>query len=140
LSARSKSRKRALDVLYAAEARGVDPLVVLAERMEPPTGPDLHSYAAMGEYAEFLVRGVVEHQRRVDGLLSEHSRGWTLERMPAVDRNLARVAVYELLYVDEIDDAVAISEAVELAKQLSTDDSPRFLNGLLARIADYTTH
>jgi len=134
LSARSKSRKRALDVLYAAEARGVDPLVVLAERMEPPTGPDLHSYAAMGEYAEFLVRGVVEHQRRIDGLLSEHSRGWTLERMPAVDRAILRVAVYELLHADDVPAPVAVDEAVELAKELSTDDSPGFVNGVLGQV------
>ena len=116
MSARSKSRKRALDVLYAAEARGVDPLVVLAERMEPPTGPDVHSYAAMGEYAEFLVRGVVEHQRQIDGLLSEHSRGWTLERMPAVDRNVLRLGVWEVLYADDVPDAVAVSEALNLVR------------------------
>ena len=75
MTARSKARKRALDVLYAAEARGVDPLVVLDERMEVPTGPDRHSWTPIGDYAEGLVRGVVEHQDRIDGLLAEHSRG-----------------------------------------------------------------
>lgn len=138
MSARSKSRKRALDVLYAAEARGVDPLVVLTERMEPPTGPDLHSYAVMGDYAESIVRGVVEHQSRVDALLSEHSRGWTLERMPAVDRAILRIAVYELLYSLDVPPAVAVNEAVDAAKLLSTDDSPKFVNGVLGQIAVIT--
>ncbi len=138
MSARSKSRKRALDVLYAAEARGVDPLVVLAERMEPPTGPDLHSYAVMGDYAESIVRGVVANQGRVDALLSEHSRGWTLERMPAVDRAILRIAVYELLYSLDVPPAVVVNEAVDAAKLLSTDDSPKFVNGVLGQIAVIT--
>lgn len=138
MSARSKSRKRALDVLYASEARGVSPLVVLAERMVPPTGPDLHSYSPMGEYAESIVRGVVDHQARIDGLLSEHSRGWTLERMPAVDRGILRIAVYELLYSVDVPPAVVVNEAVDAAKLLSTDDSPRFVNGVLGGIAVIT--
>ena len=83
-----------------------------------------------------LVEGVVAHQDRIDQLLAEHAEGWTVARMPAVDRNLLRISVFELLWVDEIDDPVAITEAVELARQLSTDDSPRFLNGMLSRIAD----
>ena len=138
MSARSKSRKRALDVLYAAEARGVNPLIVLAERMEVPTGPELHSYSPMGEYAESVVRGVVEHQTRIDSLLSEHSRGWTLERMPAVDRAILRIAVYELLYSLDVPPAVVVNEAVDSAKSLSTDDSPKFINGVLGGIAVIT--
>jgi N utilization substance protein B len=136
MPARRKARKRALDVLYEADMRGEGIQGVLANvlgRIEPP--PPSHL-----PYAVSLVEGVASHKERIDELISSYAEGWTLERMPAVDRNLARVAVYELLYVDDIDDAVAITEAVELAKQLSTDDSPRFLNGLLARIADYTTH
>jgi len=138
MSARSKSRKRALDVLYAAEARGVSPLIVLAERMEVPTGPDLHSYSPMGEYAESVVRGVVEHQTRIDTMLGEHSRGWTLERMPAVDRAILRIAVYELLYSLDVPPAVVVNEAVDSAKLLSTDDSPKFINGVLGGIAVIT--
>jgi N utilization substance protein B len=138
MSARSKSRKRALDVLYAAEARGVSPLIVLAERMEVPTGPDLHSYSPMGEYAESVVRGVVEHQTRIDTMLAEHSRGWTLERMPAVDRAILRIAVYELLYSLDVPPAVVVNEAVDSAKLLSTDDSPKFVNGVLGGIAVIT--
>ena len=91
------------------------------------------------DYATGLVEGVDAHLDRIDELIGSYAEGWTIDRMPVVDRNLARIAVYELLYVDEIDDAVAITEAVELAKQMSTDDSPRFLNGLLGRIAEYAT-
>jgi len=98
----------------------------------------VHSYAAMGEYAEFLVRGVVEHQRQIDGLLSEHSRGWTLERMPAVDRAILRIAVFELLYSPDVPPAVVVNEAVDSAKLLSTDDSPKFVNGVLGQIAVIT--
>ncbi len=89
-------------------------------------------------YAVELVEGVEANAGRIDELLSSYAEGWTLDRMPVVDRNLARIAVYEMLHRDDIDDAVAISEAVELAGELSTDNSPKFLNGLLGRIADYT--
>jgi len=102
------------------------------ERIEKPRPEHLG-------YAVGLVEGVAARLDRVDELIASYAEGWTLDRMPTVDRNLARIAVYELLYVDEIDDAVAISEAVELARQMSTDDSPRFLNGLLGRIAEYAT-
>lgn len=135
MPARRKARKRALDVLYEADLRDKPPVEVLAgyvQRIEQPRPEHLG-------YAVGLVEGVAEHLNRIDELIASYAEGWTLERMPIVDRNLARIAVYELLYVDEIDDAVAISEAVELARQMSTDDSPRFLNGVLGRIAEYTT-
>ena len=138
MSARSKARKRALDVLYAAEARGVDPLIVLDERMQEPTGPDRHSWTPIGEYAAGVVRGVAEHRERIDGLLAEHARGWTVERMPAVDRAILRIAVYELLYSTEVPPAVVVNEAVDAAKVLSTDDSPRFVNGVLGHLAVIT--
>jgi N utilization substance protein B len=136
MPARRKARKRALDVLYEADLRGEPIQATLASslgRIEPPVPPHL-------PYAVSIVEGVAAHSGRIDELISSYAEGWTLERMPVVDRNLARIAVYELLYVDEIDDAVAITEAVELAKQMSTDDSPRFLNGILGRIAEYTAH
>ena len=85
------------------------------------------------------MEGVADHAARMDELIASYAEGWTLDRMPPVDRNLARIAVYELLYRDDIDDPVAITEAVELARTLSTDDSPRFLNGVLGRIAEYAT-
>ncbi|MBE1488964.1 N utilization substance protein B [Plantactinospora soyae] len=135
MPARRKARKRALDVLYEADMRARPPVEVLAgylQRLEQPRPEHLG-------YAIGLIEGVAANQARIDELIDSYAEGWTLDRMPAVDRNLARIAIYELLYVDEIDDAVAISEAVELARQMSTDDSPRFLNGILGRIAEYAT-
>ncbi|MDQ0369911.1 MULTISPECIES: transcription antitermination factor NusB [Catenuloplanes] len=135
MPARRKARKRALDVLYEADLRDLPPVEVLAsylERIEQPR-PDHIGYTI------HLVEGVAAHLDRVDELLASYAEGWTIDRMPVVDRNLARIAVYELLYADDIDDAVAITEAVELARQMSTDDSPRFLNGILGRIAEYAT-
>jgi N utilization substance protein B len=127
--ARSKARKRALDVLFESELRDIPVLELLAERMslgETPTP----------EYAAELVRGVASHSERIDGLLAEHAEGWTLDRMPAVDRNILRIGVYELLWADNVPDPVAISEAVLMARDLSTDASPTFINGLLAKILD----
>ncbi|WP_320068067.1 transcription antitermination factor NusB [Micromonospora sp. RTGN7] len=135
MPARRKARKRALDVLYESDLRDRPPVEVLVgylERIEKPHPEHLG-------YAVGLIEGVAAHLDRIDELIASYAEGWTLDRMPVVDRNLARIAVYELLYVDELDDAVAISEAVELARQMSTDDSPRFLNGVLGRIAEYAT-
>lgn len=130
MRARTKARKRALDILFESEARGEPPLDVLGQRLATDDAPPVSDYAAM------LVRGVVEHQERIDQLLAEHAEGWAVSRMPAVDRTLLRIGVYELLWVDEIDDPVAITEAVELARMLSTDDSPRYINGVLGQISD----
>jgi N utilization substance protein B len=127
--ARSKARKRALDILFEAELRGVPVLDLLAERItlgSPPVAP----------YAADLVRGVTVHAARIDELLSQYAQGWTLDRMPAVDRNVLRIGVYELLWAQDVPDAVAINEAVLLAQDLSTEASPAFVNGLLARIAE----
>lgn len=131
MSARTKARKRALDVLYAADARGADPLDVLAERIASVESAEA---APLGEYAEVLVRGYAEHCGRIDDLLGEHAEGWTLDRMPAVDRAILRIGVYELVYSPDVPAAVAVDEAVELAKSLSTDNSPRFINGVLGQI------
>ena len=127
MSARSKARKRAVDLLYEADLRGTDPLATLAERIalgEPPVNP----------YTAELVEGVAAHRERIDELLGSYAEGWTVERMPDVDRVVLRVGVFELLWRPEVPDAVAIDEAVELAKTLSTDESPRFVNGVLARV------
>jgi transcription antitermination protein NusB len=132
---RRKSRRRALDVLYQADVRDLEPRRVLADTLSRMEG----GVPAHMAYAAELVEGVAEHAVRIDELLSSYAEGWTLERMPIVDRNLCRIGVFELLYRDDIDRAVAITEAVELAGELSTDDSPRFVNGLLARIAEYAT-
>jgi N utilization substance protein B len=129
LAARSKARKRALDVLFEAELRGLPVLGLLSERMslgEQPTP----------EYTAEVVRGVAAHQAEIDQLIAGNSVDWTLERMPAVDRNVLRIGVWELLWADDVPDGVAISEAVLLAQDLSTDGSPAFVNGLLARVRD----
>lgn len=129
MGARSKARKRAVDILYEAELRERDAVAVLADRLADPDMPPVHDYTVT------LVEGVAEHRDRIDELITEHAEGWTLARMPAVDRAVLRLGLYELLWADDVDVAVAIDEAVELAKSLSTDDSPRFINGVLGRIA-----
>jgi N utilization substance protein B len=129
MAARSKARKRALDILFESEIRGEPVLPLLDERMaenSPPVAP----------YAAELVRGVYFRRGQIDEILAEHAQGWTLERMPAVDRNVLRIGAFELLWQDAVPDAVAISEAVQLARDLSTDGSPSFVNGLLARLLE----
>ena len=128
MTARGKARKRALDILFEAEQRGSPVLDLLAERITLGSPP-------VPDYAAELVRGVTVHAARIDELISEYAEGWTLDRMPAVDRNVLRIGVYELLWAPGVPDGVAISEAVLLARDLSTDASPAFVNGLLARIA-----
>ena len=127
MGARSKARKRAVDVLYEAAQRDGDPLATLRERLALSDPP-------VPEYAAELVEGVVAHQARIDELLATYAQGWTVDRMPGVDRALLRLSAWELLYNDGVPDAVAIDEAVELARSLSTDESPAFVNGLLARL------
>lgn len=129
MGARSKARKRAVDVLYAAALRDADPVTLLVERIEATEHP------APNDYATTLVEGVVAHRERIDELLTEHAEGWTLDRMPFVDLAVLRLGVYELLWAGDVPDAVAIDEAVQLARSLSTDDSPRFVNGVLGRLA-----
>jgi transcription antitermination protein NusB len=127
MGARSKARKRALDLLYAAELRGEgagDALDRAIAEGESPTN----------DYTVTLVRGVVENASRIDELLATYSEGWTLDRMPAVDRNVLRLGVYELLFEDDVPDGVAVSEAMALVRELSTDESPPFVNGVLGNI------
>jgi N utilization substance protein B len=134
ITSRRKARKRALDVLYEADLRSAEirpTLETYLSRLAEPRPEHLG-------YTVLVVEGVAAHLERIDEVISTYAEGWTLARMPVVDRNLARIAVFELLYADEIDAPVAITEAVELARTLSTDDSPRFLNGMLGRIAEYT--
>lgn len=127
MSARSKARKRALDVLFASELRGQRPVETLDAAIADGEGPT-------NDYTAVLVRGVVEHQAEIDELLTEYSTGWTLDRMPAVDRNVLRLGVFEMLFADDVPDAVAVSEAMALVRDLSTDDSPGFVNGVLGSI------
>ena len=127
MSARSKARKRALDILYAAEMRGEEPATALDRAIAAGEGPT-------NDYTSDLVRGVVEHRPRIDELLADYSEGWTLDRMPAVDRNVLRLGVFELMWADDVPDAVAVTEAVALVQDLSTDESPGFVNGILGNI------
>jgi N utilization substance protein B len=131
VGARTKARKRAADILFEAEQREIDPLVLLQDRVIEP-----HTEAAVPQYTVELVEGVLAHRERIDELLETYSREWTLARMPAVDRALLRVGAFELLYNDDVPDVVAVDEAVDLARELSTDDSPGFVNGLLGRLLD----
>lgn len=131
MSARSKARKRALDVLFAADLRGESAIEALETAIADGEGPT-------NDYTETLVRGVVAEQERIDALLTEHATGWTLDRMPGVDRNVLRLGVFEMLYVDDVPDAVAVSEAVALARDLSTDESPSFVNGVLGAVLRQT--
>ncbi len=127
MPARSRARRRALEVLFEADLRGMDLLDALAARQQRAEHP-------LNEYTIRLVEGVHAHRERIDELLSTYSVGWSLDRMPAVDRNILRLGTYELLWEDDVPDAVAISEAVALARELSTAESPSFVNGLLARL------
>jgi N utilization substance protein B len=127
MAARSKARKRALDILFESEQRGLPTLQLLSERQSVGDVP-------VQPYAAELVRGVATHSDRIDELISWNLVDWTMERLPAVDRNVLRIGVYELLWAGDVPDGVAISEAVALAQDLSTDNSPTFVNGVLARI------
>jgi transcription antitermination protein NusB len=127
-SSRSKARKRALDILFEAELRGVDPVATLEERAAAADPP-------VREYTTKLVRGVVAHVNEIDARISAClAPGWTVPRMPRVDRNVLRIAVFEIDY-GEVPDAVAVSEAVRLVSELSTEDSPAFVNGVLRAVA-----
>ena len=127
MAARSKARKRALDILFETELRGLPTLELLSERQSLGDVP-------VQPYAAELVRGVASHSERIDELISWNLVDWTMERLPAVDRNILRIGLYELLWAADVPDGVAISEAVALAQDLSTDNSPSFVNGVLARI------
>jgi N utilization substance protein B len=127
VSARGKARNRALDVLFEAEQRSVSAFDVLRARREKID-------QIVNPYTVEIVEGVVSQQAAIDEFLETYSQGWTLERMPSVDRIILRIGTWELLYNDDVPDGVAVSEAVALAKTLSTDESPSFINGLLGRL------
>jgi len=133
VSARSKARKRALDILYAADLRSVPVADAMASAIDLR---NVQNEGALNDYTVDLVNGVTRHQSEIDDLLSSYSLGWTLERMPPVDRGILRIGVYEVLWRDDIPDAVAVAEAVALAVDLSTDESASFVNGLLGRVLE----
>lgn len=129
MSARSKARKRAVDILFEADLRSRDALTVLADRLAQADGP-------ANPYTQTVVEGVCAQRERIDELISTYAQGWTIERMPVVDRAVLRIGTWELLFNDEVPDEVVLSEAVELVRSLSTDESAGFVNGLLARITE----
>lgn len=128
MSARTRARKRVLDILYEAEMRSMPPQDILNRTISD-------SVDSLNEYVSVLVTGIVEKKVIVDETIETYSQEWSLDRMPMVDRELARIGVYELLFQADVPDAVVISEIVDLASDLSTDDSPTFLNGLLGKIS-----
>jgi len=131
VSARSKARKRALDILFEADQRGLNAQNLLADRLSGAlAGP------TPGEYTITVVEGVITRWQEINDLLATYSQGWTIERMPGVDRAILRIGAWEIVWNDEVPDPVAISEAVQLARTLSTDESPSFVNGLLARLVE----
>lgn len=127
--ARRKARRRAVEVLYESEVRGISVDDVIARRRAQPEPP-------INEFTQSLARSIDERRTRIDELLDTYAIGWTLERMPVVYRNILRMGAYELLWDDGIPDGVAIAEAVGVAKELSTDDSPSFISGLLSRLME----
>ena len=128
MSARSKARKKALDFLFAADLRYGDASALYSSRIEDETP------LSEERYVETLLTGVKIHQLQIDELISTYAQGWDMDRMPGIDRNILRIAIYEILHEEETPDAVAISEAVELAQELSTKESSGYINGLLGRI------
>lgn len=126
MSARRKARRRALDFLYESEIKGVDPLVLLESR--PP------NELSEGIYSLKLVTGVQENRRKIDELILTYAQGWDLDRMPALDRNILRIAIYEILWETQLDDRIAVDEAVSIAQELSTTESSGYINGVLGRI------
>lgn len=132
MSSRTKSRKRAVDALFAADVRDSAALDMLDDALKQ--NQDRQNQDEIFGYARKIVAGVSEHIDEIDAYLMAYSQGWAIDRMPALDRTIMRVAVWEIVFNDEVPDAVAVDEAVELAKEYSTDDSPGFINGLLNKV------
>jgi N utilization substance protein B len=126
VSARRKARKRALDFLYEADIRGGNALDLLASRPADEL--------SQGDYVKELLVGVETHLVKIDELITTYAQGWDMDRMPAIDRNILRIALVEILWSENLDDQIAISEAIEIATELSTDDSAKYINGVLGRI------
>ncbi len=137
MSSRTKSRKRAVDAVFAADIRGKSPVELLEDTLEQ--NAERQNQDVIFAYAKQIVDGIVSHKDEIDAYLEAYSQGWTIDRMPTLDRAIMRVATWEIVYNDDVPDSVAVNEAVELAKEYSTDDSPAFINGLLNKIASTKT-
>jgi N utilization substance protein B len=132
VSARSKARKQALDLLYETDIRGTNLVDTLIARDIPADGPDARP---IREYTRELVNGVSDNRRKIDELITTYAQGWDMDRLPAVDRNILRLGIYEILWSKTVPTSVAIDEALDLAKELSSDESSKYIHGVLGRIA-----
>jgi N utilization substance protein B len=132
VSARSKARKQALDILFESDIRGSVALDILVSRDVVEEGPDARP---IREYTREIISGVSEHRRKIDELIATYAQGWDMDRLPAVDRSILRIGIYEIIWASELPDAVAIDEALTLAKELSTDESAGYIHGVLGKIA-----
>ena len=132
MSARSKARKQTLDLLYEAEIRSTSAADLLALRDVIEEGPDARP---IREFTKFLIAGVTENKRKIDELISTYAQGWDMDRLPAVDRNILRLGIYEIVWSADLDDGIAIDEALTLARELSTDESAGYIHGVLGRIS-----
>ena len=131
MSARSKARKQTLDLLYESDIRSIDLLELLALRDVEDEGVDARP---IREYTRLLVEGVHLHKRKIDELISTYAQGWDMDRLATVDRNILRLGIFEILWEDDIEDAIVIDEALTLAQSLSTEESAGFIHGVLGRI------
>ena len=132
MSARSKARKQALDILYESDIRSADAAAILESRDVQEEGPDARP---IREYTRDLVNGVSDNRRKIDELITTYAQGWDMDRLPAVDRNILRLGIFEILWSSAVPTSVAIDEALALAKELSSDDSSKYIHGVLGRIA-----
>ena len=132
MSARSKARKQALDILYESDIRNADAAAILESRDVVEEGPDARP---IREFTRELIGGVVANKRKIDELIATYAQGWDMDRLAAVDRNILRLGIYEIVWNDDLADGIAIDEAISLAKDLSTDDSATFIHGLLGKIS-----
>ena len=132
MSARSKARKQTLDLLYEADIRGASVAELLAVRDVVEEGPDARP---IREFTKSLIAGVTDNRRKIDELIATYAQGWDMDRLPAVDRNILRLGIYEIVWSSDLDDGIAIDEALTLAKELSTDESAGYIHGVLGRIS-----
>ncbi|CAB4677426.1 MAG: transcription antitermination factor NusB [Actinobacteria bacterium] len=132
MSARSKARKQALDILFESDIRGSVALDILVSRDVIEEGPDARP---IREYTREIINGVSDHRRKIDELIATYAQGWDMDRLPAVDRSILRIGIYEIIWANTLPDAVAIDEALTLAKELSTDESAGYIHGVLGKIA-----
>ena len=132
MSARSKARKQALDILFESDIRGSVAIDILVSRDVVEEGPDARP---IREYTREIITGVSEHRRKIDELIATYAQGWDMDRLPAVDRSILRIGIYEIIWAQSLPDAVAIDEALILAQELSTDESAGYIHGVLGKIA-----